>query len=306
MKTALIVPTNRERNIQHFLRSWSKSRWDAIFIIEDSPSKTFDINVDYHYSWKEINEDLKDNAWIIGRQDSSIRSYGYLQAYLKGFDFLYTLDDDCLPVNDDYINLHIENMENTAKWANVIPVLRNRGIPFFNKGILDNINLSYGLWNGVPDLSAPDQLVNPISNFIAPKNNFILAKDQYYGISGMNLAWKRDVTPCMYFQGFWKRYDDIFAGIILKRIFDYLNYRIICGSPCIYHSKASDPIQNLIKESSGIEVNEWFWEIIENIKLTGQNVSECMLDVGRELENNSKLSCYGKAIQVWVSLLSRR
>jgi len=44
MKSVIIVPSNREQQITHFLEVWREEMANAtIMIIEDNPEKTFDL-----------------------------------------------------------------------------------------------------------------------------------------------------------------------------------------------------------------------------------------------------------------------
>lgn len=299
----LVVPSCRSDSLHRFLNSWDLSQFDDIIIVEDAKKKS-DLGIKYHYSWKEIDEDLKDKSWIIGRKNSAIKSYGFLKAYQMGADYIFTLDDDTTGDNN-FVKSHIHNMELTAKWGTTVDGLVVRGIPYHNKGILNNVNLSVSLWDGYPDLDAPHQLINNISNFVSPRFNRILPHGQYFPICGMALAFKKCLIPLMYFQGFFDRFDDIFCGIICKKICDHLGWYIACGSPIILHAKASNPFDNLIKEVEGIKINETLWELIDAVKLTGKNASECMLEISDCLEKtmDDKLSIYGRAIKLWIGLL---
>jgi hypothetical protein len=103
-KSILVVPSIRAANLKDFLeQTGAEYVFDQVIVVEDNPTRTFDLGDTgardiTHYSWAEIDADLKKDAWIISRRDSAIRSYGFQGAYRIGCrDFIYTLDDDCLP-----------------------------------------------------------------------------------------------------------------------------------------------------------------------------------------------------------------
>ena len=311
---ALVVPTIREKSIIEFLKCWNDVKdWDVTIVVEDNPEKTFQSDVDFHYCWKDIEGDLKNLSWIISKRDSAIRSYGFYKAYQLGADYIFTIDDDCLPVDGvKFCEQHICNLESTPKWCESVLGYRTRGLPYKNLGKLENVKFSLGLWQGVPDFDAIHMLADNVSSINIPKTR-VMPKNQYFPFCGMNFAFKRDVTPLAYFplmgEGYtFNRFDDIWFGVICKKICDHLNYHITCGSPCVHHSKASNPFDNLIKEANGIKFNEEFWTIIENIQLQGVDPSTCMNEVGLFLEKQFKENIYikklGQAIQNWVSIFT--
>ena len=310
MKTALVVPTIREKSIQDFLRAWNivGEEWDEIIVVEDNPTRTFKIDVSSHVSWKEISEDLGEHAWIISKRDSAIRSYGLLLAYRLGADYIFTLDDDCQPVEKGFVKQHLNNLNNTSKWCESVPGQRTRGLPYKNLGKAENVMLSVGLWTGTPDYDAVQMLSGQNPKLALPETR-VMPIGQYFPLCGMNFAFKRQVTPLCYFplmgDGYkFRRFDDIWFGIICKKICDHLGYMITCGKPYIYHSKASDPFANLEKEAPGIKMNEHFWEIIDDIPLHGSDMLDCIRQIAVALSGNKDeyLSKLGRALDVWASL----
>ena len=102
----LIVPSIRESSIHEFLNKWDGLDW-TIIVVEDNPEKSFRLlDVEHHYSWAEINHILGDDAWIISRRDSAIRSFGFYIAHQLGAEHIFTLDDDCHPSGTGFIMEH--------------------------------------------------------------------------------------------------------------------------------------------------------------------------------------------------------
>ena len=108
----------------------------------------------------------------------------------------------------------------------------------------------------------------------------------------MNVAFSRKITPLMYmllmgydyklnYFGF-ERFDDIWAGIIAKKVMDHLGLGVISGSPILEHQKASNPFDNLKKEAVGIKYNEFFWKIIDEIKLTKSSILDSYKEIARK------------------------
>lgn len=309
----LVVPSIRSESIKEFLGLWKelKESWDEIIVIEDNPQKTFDIDVKHHYSWNEIEKDLGENAHIISRRDSAIRSYGFLVAYRLGAEHIYSLDDDCHPVGDIpyFCQKHLSNLNKSTKWTESILGMRTRGIPYKQLGVLNNVVFNMGLWRGVPDLDSIQTLSGGMPlNFEPPNTDRILPIGQYAPICGMNIAFKREVAVLSYFapmgenQNFY-RFDDIWFGIVLKKICDHLGLLISCGNPIIHHKRASDPFVNLVKEAPGIKANEEFWQIIDNTVLSAKSPKECLLEIAVNLgkQVDTYLQGYGRSLSLWAS-----
>ena len=338
MKTSIIVPTIRENSILRFLNEWRKifeKENVNLIIIEDNPEKTFNIEKDSykfiinHYSWEDIEKDLGKDSWIIPRRTSAVKSYGFWKAYQKKSDIIIALDDDCYPVENyiknfqkgNLIEIYKKNLfKNKFKensWFSTIDKIRPRGLPYNNleKIILsEKIILNHGLWANVPDLDAKTQLsIKKIPTIEKYFLNQLIPRDKYFSMCGMNLGWKKDLTPTMYFMLMGKdknenswgfdRFDDIWAGIFTKKICDHLGYRIISGYPVVWHDRASDPHKNLKKEKTGIRINEYLWQEVDKIKLKKSNFKDCYKELAEKLNlKNDYFKKLKKAMFVWSEL----
>lgn len=330
--TAIVVPTIREDCIKKFLKEWGDAFKNcAIYIIEDNKEVSFDLpslsNVE-HFSWKGIDAELGNDSWIIPRKSDCIRSYGYYRAWKDGAKYIITLDDDCYPggetVKYRFVQDHIDNLERTSSpyalspWTSTIDGLKPRGVPFNDTVRLMDTKISHGLWLENPDLDAVTQLsakhleghwedsYSPILQYI-PRGN-------YYPMCGMNLAWKVEITPIMYFllmgklSGPYDRFGDIWSGIFSKKILDHLDMDVFSGTPMVVHKKASDPMVNLDKEYPGYRVNEILWNHISMLRFKHHTYEECYLELADYLTSmfDARLSEYWiklrDAMRIWIRL----
>ena len=270
MTTVLVIPTIREKSIKRFFESWHIFNEVVVFVIEDNPTKTFNLeNIvgrpDHliHVSWKEIDEDLKDKSWIIPRRTDCIRSYGFYYAYKQGFEAVLTLDDDCYSNEnqefEDFLSIHYTKLNwQPTKWVSTIDNLKPRGMPFKNKGER-KVMLNMGFWNNIPDLDAPTHLQYKDEEY-GPNILEPVPPNYFFPMSGMNLIFRQEITPMMYFlligQGYnFDRFGDIWCGIIVKKICDHLGYAVTAGSPTVRHDKASNVWNNLRKETEALYEN---------------------------------------------------
>lgn len=317
-KVVIVIPTIREDQIIEFLDTWEDEfKYCKIIIVEDNPTKSFQIgwtDID-HYSWKEIDEELGDKAWIIPRRTDCIRSFGFYKAYQKRPEVVVTLDDDCRPYGREFIMRHIERLNECEMDAWISTgdgILKPRGIPYYNaKRIIKKCIMNHGLWTKNIDFDAPTQLVN--RRLIGQTNKFTPVEQTipfsyYFPMCGMNVAFKTEIIPAFYFLLMGKdypfdRFGDIWSGVIIKKICDHLGYVINSGTPFVIHEKESNVFVNLKKEAAGLEINEQFWCWIDEIKLTEETFKGCYQQIANGLSRQGgywkKLS---KAMFEWTNL----
>jgi reversibly glycosylated polypeptide/UDP-arabinopyranose mutase len=316
VNVALVVPSCRAEQLRAFLQAWTPLRfWDTLVIVEDGSTRTFEVPTPHHFAHDDIDGVLGRDAWIISRRDSAIRSFGFLQAYRLWADLVVTLDDDCWPhPGQDFLRGHLDALERTTRWESSVPGMRVRGLPYENLGTLDTVKLNAGLWSGVPDLDAPTQLVRGrVTDFNPPAGSRVLPRGRYVPICGMNLAFRREFTPLAYFPLMgegqpYRRFDDIWFGLVAKRICDHLGWHITVGTPWVRHIRASDTYANLVKEAPGIALNERLWQIVDALPLTETTATGCLVEVGQGLEDSGDgyLRTLGRALRVWAGLFAEK
>ena len=314
VKKILVIPSIREACIKDFLKVWEVAGdWDEIVVVEDNPVKTFDIDVDLHVAWDDIDATLKDDSWIISRHDSAIRSFGFLMAYRMGADYILTLDDDCYPHGTNKIfSSHIERITSSLRWTTSVPGMRTRGLPYKNLGKLNGVVANMGLWSKIPDLDAIQSLMDielTKGEYLPPVGNNIIPQGQFFPLCGMNFSFHRDVAPLSYFPLMGEgspycRFDDIWFGIIFKKIIDHLGYHVSVGEPFVEHQRSSNVFVNLVKEAPGVAANEHFWETIDEVKISENTPKYCMIQLGDSLQQSQDkyISKIGRAIKLWANL----
>lgn len=296
--TALVVPSIRANSFKRFLEEWKPTglfdRVDLI-LMEDNPKRSPEFSDAFkdtgvypekHFDWESIEVHTWDH--IIPRRSDTVRSFAYWHAWQQGYVYLMTMDDDCYPAAGyEQLDLMHKSMLTRTRWFNTLNNVRPRGVPYENLGER-KIHVNHGIWQGVLDYDAPQQLVAPTPE-VYTHDNRIVPHGAYHPFCGMNVMWRREAIPLSYHllmgqaangRGNMRtleklpfdRFGDIWCGIIQKKIVDHLGWAVSTGTPYIHHDRASNPFTNLRKEANGIEVNEWFWEKIDAIKLA--DVSE--------------------------------
>lgn len=337
---ALILPTIREKNFLQFLKLWEKDFAVAaekyhvtLYVMEDNPERTFAVGKKKrpytlkHYCWKDIEETLKKDAWIIPHRSDTVRSFGIYQAYKDGNEYFISVDDDCYPAYDEtntvgyFIEGHIRNLHQfeyqKTLWTNSIEHYKPRGYPYGEVSVTQTVKdaaISHGLWVNVPDFDAITALSTPkkdkyydlIKNTEIPVGNF-------YPMCSMNVAWRRECTPMMYFllmgqdqkgnKYLYDRFGDIWAGLFTKKILDHVGQAVVSGCPYIHHDRASSAYDNLIKEAAGIKTNEQLWKDLHEMTLTETTIKAAYAELAEKLpEYNDYWQMLKKAMITWAKL----
>lgn len=359
-KIAIVVPTCRPERIAAWWEAWRGQLAGCdVYVIEDAPKLTIEApwpapegGRGHSIAWAGIDSDLGADSWIIPRRTDCVRSYGFLLAYRAGADIIMTMDDDCLPGTNattgtkwNWPLAHSAQLAdaNELAWSRSCDIV-TRGYPKQNMWRPTPVMLNHGLWDGCADLDAVQAFAFTTPAFTRYGQGMI-TRGMYFPMCGMNLAFRRDIAPAMYFllmgqkhppcscnSGIWvgprgayergcighepeslpfDRFGDIWAGIIAKRICDHLGYAVRSGSPHVLHERASDPFVNLRKEAAGIGENEHFWKRVDAIRLKGETVADCYREVALAVHDwGGEYAAYwrtlGEAMATWVRLLEAK
>jgi len=322
MRAVVVVPTIREECIRDFLAAWQDElRGVPICLIEDNPERSFRVAGDniVHLSWKEIDAELGPRSWIIPRRTDCVRSFGYWLAATDEPDMIVTLDDDCYPDPEAprFLDRHWSHLNNTAgdeaeAWVSSVDGVVPRGVPYFSRGRKAPVLLNHGLWKGVPDYDAATQLVCQRRGGGIEIKQQTIPRGSYFPMCGMNLAWRPEATPALYFllmgrDYAYDRFGDIWAGVLFKKIADHLGYAVTSGDPTIIHQRASNPFANLRKEAPALEVNEMFWQAVDAVQLTATDVRGCYRQLAEGLALEGEYFARLKeAMQEWCGLFEGR
>lgn len=302
MEIYLVIPTIRNLN---FLKAWKNefSKCHLIIVEDNKKKEVDDKNLKFksvsHFSHSDIDKEFGGKSWIFSRKNAGIRSYGFYKAYKMGADVIITLDDDCYPIDKNFVNKHLENLSLLApeKWINTYPNTKwmfTRGFPYDVRGKFP-VAISHGLWSGALDLDAKTEIKLPklLNEKKYPQITQFVPFEMFYPMCSMNLAFTKEIVPIMFFpmMGFdptgkswgYDRYDDIWAGLFSKKIMDHLGLSVVNGSPFINHRKASLSKHNQIKEYKGMNINEKLWEAVDAIRLTKKSPKDCYIELAEKI-----------------------
>jgi hypothetical protein len=328
MLVGVCVPTAREESIASFLDAWRPwfDRDDVLlFVHEDRASKSFEPDVPRirHTAQEDIAREIGKAEWIIPRGSGACRSFPMYLAWKEGCDFIITLDDDCHPESsggDRFIDGHLESFRRD-RWFRTIAGDEPRGVPYERLGLLP-VALNHGLWSDVPDLDGPTSLVRlrEPRTFLLPRAHEVVPPGMAFPLCAMNVCYRRVVIPAAYnlLMGLESngldRFDDIWSGLILKRVIDYMGWYVTTGEPFVRHRRQSDPFLNLRREALGIQIHERLWDYILDTSLeSGLGVTGAFRRIAERLrqfpDSSSGVLCppgyfqrVAAAMQVWSEL----
>lgn len=306
-----------------FLKEWQELRNIPIIVVQDVGDKPkvpkgFDVTI---YDHKDIEKDLGDNAWIISTRSSACRSYGYYKAWQLNPLYIVTLDNDTFPEGGPHpvIEAHRLMLETpaTLDWVNTAEEYESkhlpmRGFPYLIRG-KSQTWLNHGLWSNVPDLDGPTWLHNLDLRFQPTYESKVIPRYNFFPMCGMNLAWRRDLTPALYFGLFgpdygFDQFDDIWAGVLVKKVLDHLGLAVRSGYPSVEHRKQSNVFTNLKKQAPGMAMNENFWREVQKVELTQTDIIGCYTELITKLpdviedEPEGWTKSFKEAALIWVHL----
>lgn len=265
---AVIVPTvhpSRGEVYKRFMESWSDLflKHDVYLITIYDGEEPQILTSDGHEDSAETL--LGTDSDLIYNRTTAVKNLG-LAYFMKRTEIenVLILDDDVRPIGDPIADhLKIIGQKTPLSWMTTMYPYP-RGMPYKVRDEA-TVTVSHGVWEGVPDLDAPTQLVNGVTDYSFPQ--FIVPKSTLIPFCGMNVMLSRQAVPYLYFAPPWSaegevmnRNDDIWGGIMLKRSLDDTNQAMATGYSKILHERASNVYDSLIREALFIKLNETFFE----------------------------------------------
>lgn len=249
---AVIVPTIREDKFKEFLTAW-QPLFDKhkvnLYKVEDGLHPTC--------NGESVESIMGEYSDLIYNFNDGVRNLGFAKAYKDGNKIFISLDDDTLP-DGDTIQDHLDilNSRQPISFINSTDDIYMRGFPYWARNEAEVV-FSHGLWNGVYDFDASTQLVFGTPT---PRHRKMpIPKGILMPVCIMNVAFKRCALPYYYQAPMFdeiNRFADIWSGWEVKKWIDSQSLCMVNGYAKVNHNRASNAFVNLIKEASGVQINE--------------------------------------------------
>lgn len=288
---SVVVPTIRPQSFAVFMDKWADlfRRYQVkVFPVFDGEEVKYTTYKNYNFeTLTGIPEEYKD---VVFNLNDGVRNLGFLEAIkYPSTSVILTLDDDVYPIDGtDPIKEHLDALYERwdlggSDWeARRFPISwfttaseYMRGFPYGVRSEAE-VWVSHGVWEGVHDYDGPTQLVN--GNKKATFYKGPIPKGALFPCCGMNLAFRVEATPYMYFAPMGKalgvqRFADIWMGVRMKRQLDIIDKAVVSGYSTVWHSRASNVFNNLEQEAKGIKWNETWWDRFSTSEEDSQNVA---------------------------------
>ena len=309
VKIAIVTPTVRPERLGGFVEAWQQLGAEFFFVHDSATVPAHSLY--HHYSWSEIEHETW--GWIIPRRAAAIRSYGIYKAWESGAEVIVCLDDDVYPTTPGHLDRLVSALNRTWQTDWVYPHPQGaRGLPYqLNR---EPTWLHMGAWNSNPDLDGAHRLVlgEKVTN-IKTIDDKAVPPGQFLVLSAMHFAFRRELAPAAYHLlmggGPWgnewnmHRFDDVWAGMFMKKICDHLGVVMSFGGPLCEHRQASDPMNNMVAEAEGIREHEKRWRDIAHLPVSGDCVKCCYESIAKAVQLwGGYWGKLGHAMGVWANL----
>lgn len=264
-RISVVVPTCRPTQYRKFLKAWKplfKKHGVDLITVFDGDTPRVEVTRFSLDPWVIDVTIPYDPVELIFNHSDVVRNLGFFICAFLHPDIIITLDDDTEPCGDT-IQDHLDalNMRVDFRWMSTADK-SVRGIPYKTRE-KNPVMLSHGVWHGVADWDAPSQLVKGSPEVFFYKG--VVPKGVMFPMCGMNIAFRKELLPYMYFAPMGPkvgidRFGDIWAGIVAKHEMDKRGWAVVTGYAKVHHRRASNVFKNLQKEAKGIEMNETFYK----------------------------------------------
>jgi len=270
MKTiAVVVPSHKQELTDLFLNNWKElfDKHNVEFILVDDSGEIPFVETKYLSDFKASSTAgiyLEGELDLISNHCAGVRQLGFkfIADNLPDIQYILTFDTDTAPIGDT-IQDHIDQLNRRVpiSWISTASDYM-RGFPYQVREEAP-VMLSHGVWEGNYDWDAPSQLLKKYIKVDFYKG--VILKGIFTPICGMNIAFRREALPYIYFApvGQYKgaeRFDDIWMGLEVIKDFAKLNWGIVSGYAKVNHLRASNVFTSLEKEAVGIRKNEEYWK----------------------------------------------
>lgn len=252
-----------------------------------------------------------DENWkcsrLIGRNTIGRRSIAILEALKWGADVIVSIDDDNIPLDELYFNEFRHVLMSGVGWSGLqvgsapmmrkqfwfdygqwlIPPAGQRGVPHHcaswdtvSFATDAKIGVAQGICLGDPDTDALTRIqqgptVHQPSELL--RAGIVVHPEARTVFNTQNTAFVRELAPCFLMVPQFKRFDDIFASLICRRVMRETGHYLHLGKPFVWQQRNShNLLTDLKNEMWGMEHVVEFADWLDSLDLTGS-----MLDMVR-------------------------
>ena len=234
----------------------------VVFLQENVPNHVYyGIDAQYKLGYK--------CARLIPENCIQRRNIGFLEALKWGADIIVSIDDDNIPLDDDYFfdmqwpllcGYHGLSARAESGWFDVGQLLQpraehrgfphtKRSQPIFEPVVDAKIGVTAGICLGDPDIGAVERIANgPTVHGVSEllRTGIVVDPSQTWTVfNSQNTAVIRELVPAWFMLPGCGRFDDIYASLIVQRVMSAKGYCVHFGAPFVWQQRNK---HNLIKD----------------------------------------------------------
>lgn len=339
----VVIPSIREINLD-YLRHIPESI--KILVVDDTNGtiKPNRKNMEI-YTYADYKKILGYDEQLIPRKTDTCRSFGFYVAWLQGYRYIVTLDDDCM-THKGFLDEHaVVGKSLTLKavisnpWYNTIDnlFLKNSGEPpgrYYARGypycyrlepaeppifctVTGRVVCNMGMWLKVPDINGLDKIDGDIPVSVGLKEKRLtVSPGTNFSLCIMNVAFLTEIVPAFYqfpmnvevCNGRIDRFGDIWSGYILKKLTDMRGEHITLGNPSVTHTKAGNTVREIKLEHFGNLLENYFYRLIDEAvqDVSPGDYGEMYFQLASNFVLGIKKANLPKGYQTFFSVMSER
>lgn len=271
---------------------------------------------------------------LIGWDCIQRRNIALLQAIGEGFDLIITIDDDNIPLSEEYFDRHRSvlsrpfngvGLSHPSGWVDIgqfiSPSAPHRGFPYEERksqhplaagAVVDgHIGVSAGLWMGDPDVDAMTRIVQQpfVQAFSAAIDAGVAVQPGCTTVfNSQNTGFTAEIAPAMMVLSEVGRYDDIWASLIAQRIMGERGLLVHFGRPYVWQERNEQSLwRNLEEEMFGMRETSRFARDLAECDIGGGSVVDQLRRIYRHLATKDYLPSGMVTIgQAWCDEVEER
>ena len=286
MKTALITTTinvprvlelyrKLDSEVRFFVALDQKTPEEAVNFLRYDLSNTHCVFIQEQQQY--------EHSELIGWNTVARRNIALLEALKWGAELIVTIDDDNIPLRQEYFWDFQKLLDNQWAWHGLqigdylldpgqlsfptdgIDSVVQRGFPQSSLTSIRpvepitnaKIGVAQGVILGDPDTSAVDRIsrhpqVHQVSELL--RAGVVVSQKAYTVFNTQNTAFLRELAPAMFCNPHFGRYDDIYASLITQRIMKERDLYVHLGQPFVWQERNDhDLLKDLAAEQWGAE-----------------------------------------------------
>jgi hypothetical protein len=298
MRIALVLTTINIPTVLALYRKCDPAVKFFVAMDEKTPDEAVEFMKDLGVSYHLAGTQKWKCSEAIGWNCLQRRNIGFLEALKDGAELIITIDDDNMPVTDDYFSRYSKifrapfngiKVSGKQGWFDpgqfLVPPVVQRGFPIqvkhrpkFEPVTDAKVGVASGLILGDSDMDAYTRIGKaPTVGGVAmlAQVGCVVDPHTYTIFNSQNSCLIRELVPAYFLMPGVGRYDDVYASLIVQRVARERGYHVHLGQPlALQERNEHDPMTDLRAEIEGMSYCKVLADLLDSIPLPGKSVIE--------------------------------